>query len=81
MVATGPQISLSSGSCHSLALQNLFKVELSRGLMAIALASLLVDEQFEWLGRGKRTGSGHLGNAKGALVVFGAHLELCRGGR
>lgn len=49
--------------------------------MAIALASLLVDEQFEWLGRGKRTGSGHLANAKGALVVFGAHLELCRGGR
>ena len=49
--------------------------------MAISLASLLVDEQFEGLGRGKWTGGGHLGNAKGALVVFGAHLELCRGGR
>ena len=49
--------------------------------MAIALTSILIDEQFEGLSRGKRTGTGHLGNAKGALVVFGAHLELRRGGR
>ena len=50
--------------------------------MAIALAcSILADEQFEGLGLCKRTGCGHLGSTKGALVGFGAHLELCRGGR
>ena len=49
--------------------------------MAIALASLLVDEQFEGLIASKRTICGHLSYAKRALIVFGAHLELCRGGR